>query len=242
MKLTYSTLNFTPETSQILVNLMSEYSEFKCLGTVEGFDCSLNHIIKESPTIVFVDIDDPKIFDPFYFLLEAEQYMDKMPFFIAVSNSKVMAYNVIKSNFRDYILKPFLEFEVRKSIHKLKKDYTSKIQDKICLKSYSDYQFIELESILFLQADNNTTDFYLKRGGRVTAFKTLKHYELILPENFLRVHNSFLVNTDHIIRINFGKSLLSLDGGESKIPFSRSYKSEIEYLKSTLFDTHSLQA
>jgi len=224
------------------MNLMSEYSEFKCLGNINGYDYSLNHLIKENPSIVFVDIDDPKLFDSFYLLLDLEQYIDKRPFFIAVSNSKELAYNVIKSNFRDYLLKPFLEFELRKSIHKIKKIYSSKIQDRICLKSYSDYQFIELESILFLQADNNTTDFFIRGGKKITAFKTLKNYEQILPENFLRVHNSFLVNTDHIVRINFGKSLISLDDGESKIPFSRTYKSDIEFLKETLFDTHSLQA
>lgn len=221
---------------------MFEYSEFKCLGNIIGFDNSLNHTIKECPTIVFVDIDETELFDPFHFLLEAQQYIVKLPFFIAVSNSKEMAYNVIKSNFKDYLLKPFLEFELRKSIHKIKRFQSPNIQDRICLKSYSDYRFIELESILFLQADNNTTDFHIRGGKRIAAFKTLKSYEQILPENFFRVHNSFMVNTNHIVRINFGKSIISLDDGESKIPFSRTYKSEIELLKETLFDTHSLQA
>lgn len=242
MNFTYSSLNCNSETSQVLINLMSEYSEFKCLGNITTYDCSLNHIIKESPTIVFVDIDNPEFFDPFYFLLEVEQYIDKLPLFIAISNSKEMAYNVIKSQFQDYLLKPFLEFELRKSISKIKKIYSSKIQDRICLKSYSDYRFVNLESILYLKADNNTTDFFIRGGKRISAFKTLKSYEQILPENFLRVHNSFLVNTDHIIRINFGKSLLSLDDDDSNIPFSRTYKPEIEFLKETLFDNHSLQA
>ena len=242
MNFTYSTLNFNSETSLILMNLMSEYPEFECLGNINGYDYSLNHIIKENPSIVFVDIDDPKLFDSFHFLMDVEQYIEKRPFFIAVSKSKELAYNVIKSNFKDYLLKPFLEFELRKSIHKIKRFQLPNIQDRICLKSYSDYRFIELESILFLQADNNTTDFHLRDGKRIAAYKTLKNYEQILPQNFLRVHNSYLVNTNHIVRINFGKSLISLDHGEFKIPFSRTYKSEIEFLKETLFDTHSLQA
>ncbi len=222
---------------------MTEFPNYHCNGVVSDSDNALNHILKENPSIVFIDIDNRGLFgDPFYFLKEVDQFLIKSPHFIAVSSSKQMAYEVIKSNFIDYLLKPFSEFELRKSLLRIKKKFEVETRDKICLKSFSDYRFIELDSILFLKADNNTTDFHLSNNNQIAAFKTLKYYETILPDSFLRVHNSFLVNTEHITRINFAKSLLSLDGGEYDIPFSRTYKEEVELLKSSLFEVHSLQA
>lgn len=243
MYLTYSIIGFESKDGRIFKELMSMFPQFHFNGTITEFDNGLNHILKESPSIVFLDIDNREVFgDSFYFIKEVEQFLNKMPHFIAVSSSKQMAYEVIKSNFIDYLLKPFSEFELRKTLFRIKKNAEVETRDKICLKSFSDYRFVELDKILFLQADNNTTDFYLSNNNQIPAFKTLKYYESILPDNFLRVHNSFLVNTDHITRINFGKSLLYLDGGMHDIPFSRTYKSEVELLKSSLFEVHSLQA
>jgi len=243
MHITYSIIGFKPKAGKSFRELMDEFPEFHCNEIIDDFDSSINHVLKDGPYMIFIDIDNRDSFgDPFYFIKEVEQYLNKTPNFIAVSYSKGMAYEVIKSNFIDYLLKPFSEFELRKALFKIKKKLEVETRDRICLKSFSDYRFIELDTILFLKADNNTTDFHLLNNNQIAAFKSLKYYESILPDKFLRVHNSFLVNTEHITRINFAKSLLSLDGGISDIPFSRTYKSEVEYLKTSLFEIHSLQA
>jgi len=243
MNLSYSIIGFESKIGENFVELMKEFPKFKSNGIFTDFDSSLNHVLKDCPSIVFIDIDNRESFgDSFYFIKEVEQFLNKTPWYIAVSSTKRMAYEVIKSNFIDYLLKPFSEFELRKTLFRIKKKLEVETRDRICLKSFSDYRFIELDDILFLKADNNTTDFHLSNNNQIAAYKTLKYYESILPENFLRVHNSFLVNTEYITRINFGKSLLSLEGGIYDIPFSRSYKSEVEFLKSSLFEMHSLQA
>lgn len=243
MYLSYSVIGFDPKVGDNFRELLKGFPKFECIGVISDSDSALNHILKENPSIVFIDIDNLVSFgDPFYFIREVEQYLNKTPNFIAVSSSKHMAYDVIKSSFIDYLLKPFSEFEIRKSLLRIKKKLDVGNRDKICLKSFSDYRFIELDSILFLKADNNTTDFHLSNNNQIAAFKTLKFYESILPDHFLRVHNSFLVNTEHVTRINFAKSLLSLNGGKYDIPFSRTYKEEVEFLKSSLFEVHSFQA
>lgn len=243
MVFTYSIIGFETKSGNSFRELMTEFHEFQCTGIINDVDNAMNHILKENPTIVFMDIDNFESFgDPFCFIREVEQYLNKTPYCIAVSSSKHLAYDVIKSSFIDYLLKPFSEFELRKSILRFKKKLNVETRDRICLKSFSDYRFIVLDDILFLKADNNTTDFYLLNNNSIAAFKTLKHYESILPESFLRVHNSYIVNIDHITRINFAKSLLSLDGGKYDIPFSRSYKEDVEFLKTSIFESHALQA
>ena len=98
----------------------------------------------------------------------------------------------------------------------------------LCVKSYGDYRFIEANQILYLKADNNSTDIHLKNGEFVTAFKTLKHFEASLPLPFIRVHNSYILNTTFLSRINLGNFSCYLKDSTEKIPFSKSYKENVE--------------
>jgi len=104
----------------------------------------------------------------------------------------------------------------------------SEVDIQICIKSYGDYQFIPLKDVVYLQADNNTTDFYLQNGKKLTAYKTLKHYENNLPSFFYRVHNSYIVNSSYVSRINTGKSLCYLDNNEVSVSFSKTFKENID--------------
>jgi DNA-binding LytR/AlgR family response regulator len=58
-----------------------------------------------------------------------------------------------------------------------------------------------MRDICYLQADNNSTDIHLNNGEMVTAFKTLKHFEGALLFPFVRIHNSYIVNS-YISRIH----------------------------------------
>lgn len=111
---------------------------------------------------------------------------------------------------------------------KPKENSGSDVDIQICIKSYGDYQFIALKDVVYLRADNNTTDFHLLNGKVLSAYKTLKHYENNLPPFFYRIHNSFVVNSNHVSRINTGKSLCYLNNNEVSIPFSKSFKENID--------------
>ena len=87
---------------------------------------------------------------------------------------------------------------------------------------------------LFLKADNNTTDFYIKDGSIVNAFKTLKIFEHTLPNNFLRIHKSYIVNIDFVSRINFGKLKCTIDSSSYKLPFTKTYINNIEFINNSL--------
>lgn len=104
----------------------------------------------------------------------------------------------------------------------------SDVDIQICIKSHGDYQFIALKDLVYLQADNNTTDFHLVNGKTLSAYKTLKHYENNLPSFFYRIHNSFVVNCNHVSRINTGKSFCYLNNNEVSIPFSKTFKENID--------------
>ena len=98
----------------------------------------------------------------------------------------------------------------------------------ICVKSYGDYRFIEAKDICYLQADNNSTDIHLYNGEMITAFKTLKHFENVLSSPFVRIHNSYIVNIDYVSRIHTGNSVCYIKNTTTKLPFSKSYKENVD--------------
>lgn len=101
----------------------------------------------------------------------------------------------------------------------------------ICVKSYGDYRYIDSRDILYFEADNNSTDIHLKDGEMVTAFKTLKHFENVLPTNqFLRIHNSYIIGINHVARIHTGNAVCFIKNSTIKLPFSKSYRDNVELI------------
>lgn len=212
------------------------FSNYVCVGSSFCYDESMNLILQHSPDIVFINVDD-RCSDAINFVNELYKYVTELPNFIALSSSKTHAYECLKNNFFDYILKPINEFDLRKSVSRFDKKPNLNGLSKLCLKSYKDYRFINIDEILFLKADNNATDFFMNDESTVSAFKTLKSFELILPENFVRIHNSYIINRDYVSRIHFGKSNCNIKNFSYVVPFSRSYKRNVNVLEKTLSKT-----
>ena len=101
----------------------------------------------------------------------------------------------------------------------------------ICVKSYGDYRYIDSRDILYFEADNNSVDIHLKDGEMVTAFKTLKVFESVLPPSqFLRIHNSYIININQVARIHTGNTVCYIKNSTIKLPFSKSYKENVELI------------
>ena len=111
----------------------------------------------------------------------------------------------------------------------------------LCIKSYGDYRYIDAKDICYFQADNNSTDIHLNNGEMVTAFKTLKHFEGILPAPFTRIHNSYIVNRNYISRIHTGNTVCYIKNTTTKLPYSKSYKANIDTIISDFSNGNYLE-
>lgn len=214
----------------------SKYPEYFCVGAQANYDQSLDLILEHAPSVVFINVDhqtENDCYTAFNFVNELYKYVQDLPYFIALSSSTELAYNCIKNNFFDYLVKPMNTFELRKTVARLSKK-PMLTSNKLCLRSYKDYRFIDIGEILFLKADNTATDFFMLDGTKVSAYKTLKYFESVLPDNFTRIHNSYIVNQDFVSRIHFGKSKCSVKNSSIAIPFSKSYRENVVILEKTL--------
>jgi len=234
MEYTYSILDSEATSNLQLQHYLEDYGDFCLVSQASNGAEGLDTILKFSPDIVFVNLND-RAMEYFQMVVELHQYVKELPIFIGISKTKEYAYDAIKNNFFDYWLMPYNEFNIRKSILRLKKLMPKENEmQTLCLKSYSDYHYINTKDILYLQADNNATDFVMKDGTVINTYKTLKTYQQQLPKNFVRIHQSYILNTDYVSRINYGKAVCTLKLRKLQLPFSKSYRENVDDLKKLL--------
>ena len=127
------------------------------------------------------------------------------------------ALRAIKFSALDYILKPFSVSDLSEAVqhymqkldkkksaaqleslfHNLK--HIQKDARKIALPSQNGLEIIPVKEIIRCRADINYTTFFLTNGNKMMAAKTLKEFEDMLGDyDFIRVHNSHLINLHHI--------------------------------------------
>ncbi len=234
MNYSYTIIDSDAVSNLQLHAFLDEYGDFECINTTNNPSDGLNDILKYSPDIVFINLNNDYA-SVFLMITEIHQYMNQLPILIGIAATKNYAYDAIKNGFFDYWLQPFNEFDIRKSLMKLQKRMPKeKAPATLCLKSYNDFQYLDTNDILYLKADNNTTEFFMKDGTIINAYKTLKTFENTLPKNFMRIHQSYIVNTNYVSRINFGKSICAIKKVNENIPFSKSYRENMDNLKSIL--------
>lgn len=234
MDYTFAIIDSDATSNLQLQTHLQDYGDFRCSGTAKDADEGLNHILKFLPDVVLVNLNDLAV-SYFRMASELHQYLQNLPILIGFSTTRNYAYDAIKCGFFDYWLLPHNEYEIRKTILRLRKQMPKEsVPATICLKSYRDYHYLSTDEILYLKADNNATDFFMKDGSVISAFKTLKSFEAQLPESFVRIHQSYILNSRFVSRINYGKSTCTLKIDESQLPFSKSYKEKVDALKQLL--------
>jgi len=225
--------------SKLQVQLfLEEYEDLVCTAFATNTSSGLDNILKFSPELVLINLGENGT-ESFQMVTELNQYINNLPLIIGYATSKKYAYNAIKSGFFDYWILPHNEFDIRKTVMRLRKRHPKQnLPATLCLKSYNDYRYLDTRDILYLKSDNNSTDFFMRDGNVITAFKTLKSFEEQLPKGFIRIHQSYILNSRYVSRINYGKSVCTLNHSrEEDLPFSKTYKDRIDLLKEMLSKT-----
>lgn len=182
-----------------------------------------------NPDLVFLDINliDGSGFD----FLEKTGNLDFKIIFITAYEEH--ALKALKIGAVDYILKPVDIGELQTALEKvaklsiaeqkqqlnLAKQAWSNDDSKLILSLHDSFQVIDLKELLFCESDKGYTTFYCIDNKKYIVSKTLKEFEERLSKNnFIRPHQSFIVNLNHINK--YDKSgVIHLKNGK-KIPVS----------------------
>ena len=100
---------------------------------------------------------------------------------------------------------------------------------KLAIPTHGGLRLIAYRDILYVQADGNYSTIHTIKGHRYVTSKTLKHFTGRLRQvGFVRSHQSYLVNTEHIEFVHSADThKIELSDG-SAIPFSRRLGIEIK--------------
>lgn len=211
--------------------LLKEYeSDLYCMGITDHLQDAIEIILEQNIDLVFLNLENNEL-EIGKFLLDVSNYSRNKPYFIGCSRRKEEAYVAFQYNLQDFLLINNNKLEVRKCIHKYLKTAQEETSKMICIKSNKDYQYLLVTDILFLKADNNTTDIHMRDGSKISAFKTLKTFEHGLPKSFYRIHKSYIINSAYLDRIHYGKKICELFKNSIKVPFSPTFLKNIENIQ-----------
>ncbi|MBN2681689.1 MAG: LytTR family transcriptional regulator [Bacteroidales bacterium] len=99
------------------------------------------------------------------------------------------------------------------------------VEKPVDIKLEKKRKLVSCKKIIRFQADRNYTMIYLLNGKSFMSSRNLKFYEIILSgTGFLRVHQSHLINPEHIKSYKKGKYvdvLCLIDKSEIPVAFRR---------------------
>ena len=99
---------------------------------------------------------------------------------------------------------------------------------KIVLRTAESLHLVNVEDIIRCESDSNYTMFYLVNDKKILVSRTMKEFaELLKTSGFLRVHQSHLININHIDRYAKTEGGAMIMKDNSSVPISHERKSYI---------------
>ena len=201
-----------------LKRFCSKIDNLRILGDFESPLDALKLLEEEKPDLLFLDIHMPD-FSGFDLLKSQSQ----LPPVIITTTDKSLALDAFEFNVMDYLLKPVNLPRLIKSIDKLKI-----IQSNIHPpgKNSVDHIFVNIDrrlvkiilnDLLVIEARGDYIVLKTEDKNHI-VHSTLKNMEDRLPQNFMKVHRSFIINIDKIVDIEDSSVLIKRE----IVPVSRS--------------------
>jgi two-component system, LytTR family, response regulator len=212
------------------------------LAEAKNTEQAKNFIEKLKPDLLFLDINMPGQ-TGIEFLEEHGPVNCPVIFTTAYNEYAVKAFRL---NAIDFLLKPIDPDELETAIDKVKKqplildkqqingakniigNNDDKKLQKLTLPTAEGIHFIDMKDIIWLESMGAYTKFHIEAQNPVIVSKGLKEYEDMLTGfSFLRVHQSNIINLQHI------KKYVKGDGGQvwmsdgAEIEVSRRKKDEV---------------
>jgi two-component system LytT family response regulator len=217
-------------------------------SVAEAKDILAHHNIN----LIFLDIAMPGG-NGFELIPDAQQQNAAVIFTTAFDQ---YALKAIKANALDYLLKPIdideLKIAVNKVSDHIKLYHNQQIKDeritnlasslsnrteirKLTLPYGQGFKMIDVDDIIYIEADSNYSVFHLNNREKVTVSKVLREFEELLPsDQFVRIHKSSIINLNHLKEYNSKNGLQALLKNGESINVSRRRASDF-YEKIKLF-------
>ncbi len=232
---------------EVLESILDDFKfEIEIIDKVQSVKEAIQKIDLLQPDLVFLDVEMPN--GNGFTVLEEVSFKNFQVIFITAFSQ--FAIKALRINALDYILKPIDPEDLSNAIEKARikhdsrhykefntptKGQEKKVTNKIGVPTGNGIRYIDLDSIIRFQASGNYVYVHINNEKELLLSKTLKVLDKTLEgSNFIRVHQSHLVNIKHIMEFNRAHgSYLLLSNGD-KITVSKAHRAAINNLFKTL--------
>lgn len=221
-----------PIAQQILEKYISGMEALHLAGKCNNAFDALNVLHREKIDMMFLDIKMPSLSG--LDLLKTLQQPPKVILTTAFSEFAVESYEY---NVTDYLLKPISFERFLKAINKVlipknlefplekEPERAAAEQEFIFFKADKKIHKFYCKDILFIEGSGNYVNIHSENARPLMVLEKLSDLEAKLrPNQFVRVHKSYLVNLSQIKQIE--GNIIKFKGAE--VPVSASYKPQLE--------------
>ena len=223
-----------------LMQILAEYCKnVEVIDAQDSVQNGIKSIKQNNPDLLFLDVhmQGETGFD----LLEQLGKINFEIIFTTAHNE--YAVKAFKFSAIDYLLKPVdideLISAVQKAADKIEQNTTKEryqlivenLQgqkstfNKIALPTADGLVFVQVSDIIRCESEDNYTHFFLISGKRFLVSKTIKYFEeLLTDQDFFRIHQSHLININHIKEYHKGEGGYAIMSDESSVIISRRKK------------------
>ena len=208
----------------LAVSLLGSYVEkipfFELVFSTENPILALEYIQKNDADLIFLDIQMPELSGINFMKIVG----DKMKYILTTAYAEY-ALEGYEHNVIDYLLKPISFDRFQKSALKAQERFPTNetsANSYFFVKSSGQQHKINFDEILYIESIKDYVNIKTDNQEYI-VLDTLKSLENQLPENFARVHKSFILNLDKIEKIDVRNVFLN---SGKEIPIGETYKSE----------------
>lgn len=207
---------------QLLSNMLAQHCpQVNVLAAETNARKGIGLIQELKPQLLFLDIEMPHL-NGFDTLKHLEPVNFEVIFVTAYGKYAVEAF---EHQAAGYVTKPVnteklvaavnmaMQRIEQKNINKnlftlLEQNTRQAAPDKIPLSTSSGLMFVKIGDILYCESSGNYTHFFMQDEKKIVVSRQLGEYERLLPENFIRIHDKYIINLQYI------KEYIKGSGGE----------------------------
>jgi two-component system, LytTR family, response regulator len=232
---------------QRLIDLFKHFPDtIQVIGQAKNGKSAIDLITNLNPDLIFLDVQMPGMNG-----FEMLQHLDKIPIIVFCTAYDQYSFKAFETNSIDYLLKPVKLDRLEQTIAKLnffKQDFDTKrimallknisnnsshkLMSSITIRNGNKLVFVKLEDITYFKASDKYVSLYNKKGEEKVSELSLVQLEQKLPEYFLRIHRSLILNTQFVKEVqtyfNSRYSILLNDTNNTKLISGRSYQNQIK--------------
>lgn len=190
-----------PLAHDVILHHLANHGDFKKVGQCYSATEALSWLANNQVDLIFLDINMPELNG-----IELLTILRNRPQIIIVSAYQDYAIQGFEFNVTDYLLKPVCAERFSQALEKVRERAVTKstvaVNNSIVLKVDREKRKFKLSDIALLEAYGN----YVKLSYKdevVLVSSSLKLLLELLPSNqFVQVHKSFVINNEHVSKVD----------------------------------------